>query len=196
MKRSRIRLASSVVVLAVVMGAVVLAYSAQDNPKATKAPNLSGLHDFDFLVGHWQSHQRRLKERLAGSHEWEEFDGTATVWQVLNGWGNVDDNVFKMPGGDYRGVSLRSYDPKTAQWAIWWLDGRNPFGDLDPPVKGHFENGVGTFYANDKLRGKPIRVRFIWSKITPTSCHWEQAFSPDGGKTWEVNWVMYFKRVS
>jgi hypothetical protein len=114
----------------------------------------------------------------------------------MNGWANVDDNVFKMPGGDYRGVVLRSYDPKTAQWAIWWLDGRNPFGDLDPPVKGRFEKGVGTFYAADMLRGKKIRVRFTWSRITPASARWEQAFSPDAGKTWEVNWTMEFRRVA
>ena len=112
----------------------------------------------------------------------------------MDGLANMDDNVFDMPGGTYRGVALRSYDPKSGQWAIWWLDGRNPFGDLDPPVKGRFENGVGTFYADDTLRGKPIRVRFIWSHITATSAHWEQAFSPDGGKTWEINWLTDFRR--
>ena len=99
-------------------------------------------------------------------------------------------------GDSYRGVGLRSYDPKTGQWAIWWVDSRSPHGAVDPPVKGKFANGVGTFYADDTLRGKPIRVRFTWSKITPTSAHWEQAFSPDGGKTWEVNWTMEFERVA
>jgi len=112
----------------------------------------------------------------------------------MAGWGNVDDNLINLPGDIYRGVGLRSYDPKSGQWAIWWLDSRNPFGDLDPPVKGTFENGVGTFYADDTLRGKKVRVRFTWSQITSTSAHWEQAFSPDGGKTWEVNWTMEFKR--
>jgi hypothetical protein len=194
MKRSRAKLAT--VLLTMILASIAPAHSSQDNPKPTTVSNLSGLHDFDFLVGKWTSHQRRLKERLAGSHEWEEFDGTAHNWPLLGGWSNVDENVFKMPGGDYPGVSLRAYDPKTAQWAIWWLDGRNPFGELDPPVKGHFEKGVGTFYANDTLRGKPVRVRFIWSHITPTSAHWEQAFSPDGGRTWETNWLMEFKRVS
>ena len=116
--------------------------------------------------------------------------------KLMDGWANVDDNVLKLPGDEYRAVALRAYDPKTGQWAIWWLDGRNPFGELDPPVKGHFENGVGTFYADDTLRGKPIRMRFVWSQITPTSAHWEQAFSPDGGKTWETNWTMEFRRVS
>jgi hypothetical protein len=125
-----------------------------------------------------------------------EFDGTLSMRQLMNGWANVDDNVFKIPGGDYRGVGLRAYDPKAGQWAIWWLDGRNPFGELDPPVKGCFKNGVGTFYADDTLRGKKVRVRFVWSHITPTSARWEQAFSPNGGKTWETNWTMEFRRVS
>ena len=161
-----------------------------------EAANLTGLHDFDFLAGHWQSHHRRLKERLAGSHEWVEFEGTLTMRQLMDGWANVDDNVLKLPGDEYRAVALRAYDPKTGQWAIWWLDGRDPFGELGPPVKGRFENGVGTFYADDTLRGKPIRMRFIWSQITPTSARWEQAFSPDDGKTWETNWIMEFRRVS
>jgi hypothetical protein len=161
---------------------------------AATAQDLSGLHDFDLRCGEWQVHHRRLKERLAGSHEWEEFDGTQSVWPLMDGSANADDNVLNMPGGTYRGVSLRTYDAKTGLWAIWWLDGRNPFNDLDPPVKGRFEHGVGLFYAQDTLRGKPIRVRYTWSNITATSAHWEQAFSPDGGKTWETNWITDFSK--
>lgn len=173
------------------------ALATQDSPTPTEhAANLSGLHDFDFLVGDWRVHHRRLKERLAGSHEWVEFEGTCSMRPLMGGYSNVDDNVMNMPGGAYRGVGLRAYDPKTGQWAIWWLDSRMPFNPLDPPVKGRFENGVGTFYADDTLRGKPIRMRFIWSHITKTSAHWEQAFSPDGGKTWETNWLMEFERAS
>ncbi len=193
MQRSRAALAAAL--LAAVLGSLAPAHSSQDNPQPMKNANLKGLHDFDLRVGDWTAHHRRLKERLAGSHEWQEFDGTCSFYPLLGGWANVDENVFKMPGGDYRGVSLRAYDPKTGQWAIWWLDGRNPFGELDPPVKGHFENGIGTFYADDKLRGKPIRVRFTWSKVTHDSAHWEQSFSPDGGKTWELNWITDFRRV-
>lgn len=190
------RIALAAALLAVALGSIVPAYSSQDNPKKIEAPNLSGLHDFDFLVGKWQVHHYRLKERLADNHEWVEFDGTCNNFPLMDGWGNVDDNVLKMPEGEYRGVGLRSYDPKTGQWTIWWLDSRMPSANIDPPVKGSFENGVGTFYADDTLRGKSIRVRFTWSNITPTSARWEQAFSPDGGKTWEVNWKMDFRRVS
>jgi len=164
---------------------------------AAPAGNAAGaVHDFDFLVGHWRSHHRKLKERLADNHEWVEFDGTLEMHKLMDGYGNVDDNVFEVPGETYRGVGLRAFDAKSQQWSIWWLDSRMPLGPLDPPVRGSFHNGVGTFYADDTLRGKPVRVRFIWSGITANSCHWEQAFSADGGKTWETNWVMDFTRDS
>ena len=178
------------------LGAVCMAHASQDYPapKLLK-PDLSGLHDFDLRAGEWVCHHRRLKERLAGSHEWQEFDGTQSFRLLIDGYANEDENVMNLPGGAYKGVTLRAYDPKTGQWAIWWLDGRTPFGDLDPPVKGRFVNGVGVFYANDTLRGKPVRVRFTWSNITANSAHWEQAFSPDGGKTWELNWVTDFARA-
>jgi hypothetical protein len=179
-----------------VFGATCLAQASQDNPQPpAAAPNLAGLHDFDLRAGEWVAHHRRLKERLAGSHEWVEFEGTQSFRILMDSYANEDENVLNMPGGAaYKGVTLRAYDPKTGQWAIWWLDGRDPFGDMDPPVKGRFEKGVGTFYADDTLRGKTVRVRFTWSNISATSAHWEQAFSPDGGKTWEVNWITDFKR--
>lgn len=154
----------------------------------------SGAHDFDFLMGHWRSKHCKLKERLAGSNEWIEFNGTLYAQKLMNGYANVDDNVFEVPGGTYRGVGLRAYDATTGQWSIWWLDSRFPLGPVEPPVRGNFRNGVGTFYADDEFNGKPIRVRYIWSGITATTAHWEQAFSPDGGKTWETNWLMDFKR--
>jgi hypothetical protein len=186
----------AVTALAVVPPSIPNAQANQDapSPSSDKA-DLKGLRDFDFWIGEWRVHHRRLKERLADSHEWIEFDGTSSVRKTMGGWGNMDDNVLDMPGGSYRAISLRAFDPKTGQWAIWWLDGRNPAGDLDPAVKGRFDNGIGTFYADDSLRGKPIRVRFTWSHITAKSARWEQAFSPDGGATWEINWVMDMRRA-
>lgn len=155
----------------------------------------SGVHDFDFFIGRWNVHHRRLKERLANSHDWVEFKGTAVAQAIMDGAGNIDDNVLEFPGGTYRAVSLRSFDPKARLWSIWWLDGRSPQGPLDPPVKGGFQGGVGTFYADDTLNGRPIRIRFIWSDITATSARWAQAFSADGGETWETNWTMQFVRT-
>jgi hypothetical protein len=151
-------------------------------------------HDFDFLIGQWRVHHRRLKERLAGSHEWVEFEGESRLWMTMDGHGTVDDNLIGLPGGAYRAMGIRGYDPKTQTWAIWWLDARNPH-DIEPPVVGNFQNGVGTFEGDDTFRGKPIKVRFTWSHITPNAAHWQQAFSPDGGKSWEPNWEMDFTRV-
>jgi len=112
---------------------------------------------------------------------------------ALAGQVNIDDNELALPTGPYRALTLRAFDPISATWAIWWLDSRHPH-HLDPPVVGRFEAGVGTFYGDDVLDGRPIRVRFLWHDITPTSCRWEQAFSADGGATWETNWVMTFTR--
>jgi hypothetical protein len=150
--------------------------------------------DFDFLIGRWQVHHRRLKERLAGDTSWEEFGGSSALRTLMDGRANVDDNVIDLPGGPYRAVTLRSFDPASKQWAIRWLDGRHPH-QIDVPMVGSFERGVGTFYADELFNGWPIRVRFLWSNITADSCRWEQAFSADAGRTWETNWIMDFTRA-
>ena len=149
--------------------------------------------DFDFLVGRWTVHHRRLKARLVGCTDWDEFAGSSALRALMDGRANVEDNVLELPAGHYRAVTLRSFNPQTRQWAIWWLDGRSPHV-IDAPMVGGFRRGVGTFYADEAVDGKPIRVRFLWSDITATSCRWQQAFSPDGGKTWETNWIMKFMR--
>jgi hypothetical protein len=192
MKSFRVTLAAGI--LAAAMGSIAPAHS-QDTSKPTQAAaaDLTGLHDFDFQVGEWRVHHR--VKNPADNHQWLEFDGTCSNRRLMDGWANVEDHTFNKPTGVSRGVGLRAYDPKSGQWAIWWIDGRNPFGDLDPPVKGHFDNGVGTFYSDGTLDGKPTRVRFIWSNITPTFAHWEQAYSPDAEKTWETNWIMEFRRA-
>jgi hypothetical protein len=194
MKSSRTAAAAAAIIVAALLTGIVAAFAAPNKPASAAGQDLSGLHAFDLRTGTWSSHHRRLKDRLAGSHEWEEFDGSQTWWPTLNGYGNADDNLFNTPKGEVRGVTVRAYDPKSAQWAIWWFDGRNPLGPLDPPMIGRFVGGIGTFYSDDTWRGKPIRVRFIWSAITRQGAHWEQAFSPDGGKTWETNWITDFHR--
>ena len=161
----------------------------------SEASITSSAHDFDFLVGHWTVKHRRLKQRLANSQDWEIFDGTTAASLCLGGQAIVDDNVLNLPAGVYRALTLRTYNPATHKWSIWWLDSRHP-DQPDPPLAGEFRDGVGTFFGNDTYEGKPIRVRFIWSGITASSARWEQAFSVDGGLTWEVNWLMEFTRVS
>jgi hypothetical protein len=152
-------------------------------------------HDFDLFFGSWHVKHRRLKERLAGSSEWIAFDGTCQMQPALGGSGNVDDNVFNFPPGPFRGVSVRAFDPATQTWAIWWLDSRFPH-KIDAPVVGSFKDGAGIFLADDTFNAKPIKVRYIWSRITRNSREWEQAFSPDGGKTWETNWTSSFTRTA
>lgn len=149
--------------------------------------------DFDFLAGRWHVHHRRLRERLAGCNEFQTFEGTCSTQFLLGGKGNVDDNVLNLPGGTYRAASLRVFDAHTRRWAIWWLDDRNPHV-LDTPVIGGFERGVGTFYADDVIDGRPTRIRFRWADTRSAAPRWEQAFSPDAGHTWEVNWTMTFTR--
>ena len=115
--------------------------------------------------------------------------------KILGGFGNIDDNYLEIPTGAYHAVTLRSFDVAKKQWAIWWLDGRSPW-NLDTPVLGAFAGTVGTFYADDTMDEKPIRVRFIWTVAAPDQPRWEQAFSTDGGVTWETNWTMKFKRTA
>jgi hypothetical protein len=158
-------------------------------------PNGSGDTDFDFFLGNWRVKHRRLKERLVGCNEWVEFAGTCLTQPILGGLGNIDDNVLDLPFGMYRAVTLRSFDAKTGTWSIWWLDGRNP-SRLDPPMVGRFKDGVGTFYAEDTLDGRPIHVRFQWTLPERDAPRWEQAFSSDAGHTWETNWIMDFVRAS
>jgi len=151
--------------------------------------------DFDFIQGTWRAHHRRLKERLANSTEWIEFGGTSVGQLLMNGVANMDDNVMEMPGGTYRGVSLRCFDPASGKWAIWWLDARYPH-TVDVPVIGGFEDGIGTFACDDTLRGRPIKIRYVLTPLTATTRRWEQAFSPDGGQTWETNWITHFERAT
>jgi hypothetical protein len=150
--------------------------------------------DFDFAVGDWRVKHRRLKGRLVGCNEWIKFDGHMSTHKILGGFGNVEDNLLRLPEGEYRAIAVRSFNAQSGQWFIWWLDGRFP-GQIDVPVAGQFENGVGTFYADDMLNDAPIRIRFIWSTSDKDNPRWEQAFSADGGNTWETNWTMAFSRA-
>ena len=149
-----------------------------------------GTRDFDFWMGSWKVHNRVLKERLAGSTEWVEFEATSIARPLLDGLGNEDEFRTDHDGG-FIGMSFRFYDPQKDQWAIYWADTRRP-GLLDAPVFGSFSGDVGIFEGDDTFEGKPIRMRFIWSGITTPTPRWEQAFSEDDGETWETNWIMDF----
>jgi len=153
----------------------------------------STARDFDFWMGSWRVQNRYLRKRLAGSDDWDEFEATVVAHPILDGMGNEDEFRTDYAGG-FTGMSFRFFNPTTRQWAIYWADSRRP-GLLDPPVIGAFSGDTGLFEGADTLEGKPILMRFLWSRVTTTNPRWEQAFSADGGRTWETNWVMDFTRL-
>ncbi|HZJ43599.1 MAG TPA: hypothetical protein VFD63_07525, partial [Pyrinomonadaceae bacterium] len=146
-----------------------------------------GQHDFDFEIGTWKTHLKRRLRPLTGSNTWVEYDGTSVVSKVLNGKANLVELKVDGPAGHIEGVSLRLYNPVSRQWSLNFANVVD--GSLTPPSIGEFRNGRGEFYNQDSLNGRSILVRFVISDITPNSCRFEQSFSDDGGKTWEVNWI-------
>lgn len=153
----------------------------------------SGAGDFDFLHGAWRVHHRQRRERLAGCDEWIEFSGTMEADPILSGLGNFDRNVIDLPSGRYEASTLRLFHSDTGLWSLHWIDGR--YSKFDPPLYGAFKDGVGTFFGEDSFRGRSIQLRFLWERPTPTIARWKQAFSANGGATWETNWIMEFSRA-
>ncbi|WP_425956834.1 hypothetical protein [Xylanimonas sp. McL0601] len=148
-------------------------------------------HDFDFVAGRWTSTQRRLSSVLTGSDDWYEFSATLDAQVLLDG--NATFDVLRAPEQGIEGITLRLYDGEQKIWRIWWATAR---GTLDVPVEGRFVDGVGTFECDDTWQGRPIRVRYQWLDTESPAPRWEQAFSEDGGTTWEVNWVATFRRAA
>jgi hypothetical protein len=160
---------------------------------SVEAPT-DGRNDFDFFIGTWDSRQRRLKKRLAGCDEWDEFAGVSVVHKILDGQGNFDEIIMETPTGRVVGVTLRLFDPQARLWSIYWSSTAQ--NGLTAPMVGRFEHGRGEFYDRETFEGRSIFSRFIWTSSGPDACRWEQAFSPDGGRTWETNWTADFFRRS
>ncbi|AGC42889.1 hypothetical protein MYSTI_01554 [Myxococcus stipitatus DSM 14675] len=152
-----------------------------------------GQHDFDFEIGTWRTHLKRRLRPLTGSNSWVEMKGTTVVRKVWNGRGNLVELVAEGAGGRFEGLNLRLYNPQTRQWSLHFANSRD--GTLAIPTVGEFKDGRGEFYAQERLDGRAILVRFVISNVTPDSVRFEQAFSDDGGKTWEVNWIAQDTRV-
>jgi hypothetical protein len=152
-----------------------------------------GRNNFDFLIGAWKVYHRMLTQRLKGSTEWIEFEGETVDRKIMNGLGNMDENIIHMKKGPVHAISLRLFNPASKEWSIHWSTDR--MGVLDTPMIGGFKDGRGEFYSQETHDGMHVYSRFIWSKITADSCQWEQALSDDGGKTWETHWIMEFKRA-
>lgn len=154
----------------------------------------AGIHDFDFFLGNWRVHHRRLRKRLAGSRDWDEFEGTSRCQSLLGGVVNINESESRRGGQTYSGLGIRAYDAASGQWADWYLDGGKPTA-IDAPGVGRFAQGVGTFLSDDTFEGRPIKVRGIFTPVAADTCQWEQAFSADAGRTWETNWVMRYTRA-
>jgi hypothetical protein len=172
------------------------AFSQTSTPQVNAQSSNSvrdGQHDFDFEIGTWKTHLKRLLNPLTGSTTWVEYDGTTVVRKVLNGRANLVELVVDGPAGRFEGLSLRLYNPQSRQWSLNFANAKS--GVLAQPTIGEFKNGRGEFYDQETFNGRAILVRFVISDITPNSCRFEQAFSDDGGKTWEVNWIATDTRV-
>jgi hypothetical protein len=178
---------------------------SQGSSKSATAGEPAGLHDFDFIYGKWRMPNHRLTKRLAGSHEWVDFISCDEARPLPGGVGDID--YFKASyWKDFVGVTVRTYDPKTGLWRLYWVDNRFSEGVIQPPVVGKFNGNVGIFEGPDTYNRTPIVVRYTWTlqpksapgtaeweqslnpKGAPVVASWEQAFSTDGGKTWETNW--------
>jgi hypothetical protein len=172
---------------------------AQTNPSAAKPEaqmsdnERDGQHDFDPLLGSWKYHLKRRMHPLTGSNTWVEFDGTGVCYKVWDGGADLDTVELNGPAGHIEGLTLRVYNPQSHQWRLYWANRK--VGVVDPPQVGEFKNGRGEFFAQDTINGKTILIRFVWTNLTTNSPHFEQSFSDDGGKAWEVNWITDQTRV-
>jgi lipopolysaccharide export LptBFGC system permease protein LptF len=158
------------------------------------ASRSSSEKDFDFLIGKWRVHNRKLKSRLSNCSEWTEFEAQVDCRKILNGYGNIDSFQTTIDRKSFEGMSLRLFNPNSRLWSIYWADSEKV--ELDVPQVGSFENKVGSFYARDTYEQKEIIVQFRWDASSPNTPVWSQAFSPDNGQTWEWNWYMTFNLVN
>jgi len=191
----------TVLLCATVLSIVVYALGAH-RAAATRIPKVApetgarrdGQHDFDFDFGMWKTHTARLQHPLIGSKTWIEMDGTTVVRKIWNGRGNLAVLESDGPTGHLELLSLRLYDPQAKQWSLNFATTK--VGTVSVPMIGEFRNGRGEFYDQEPFNGRTIWVRFTMFPISPNSAQSEQAFSDDGGKTWETNWINKYARIS
>jgi hypothetical protein len=183
-----------VAVLCLMLPMPALSASQAQAEAPAAAATRDGAHDFDWEIGTWKTRLRRLAKPLSESDEWLEYEGTSVVRAVLDGRANLVELEVEGPAGRIEGVSLRLYAPQAQQWSLNFANIRN--GLLTQPVLGRFRNGIGEFYGQDELDGRAILVRFVISEVTADSARFEQAYSNDGGRTWETNWIATDTRIA
>ncbi|MGZ6079823.1 MAG: hypothetical protein ACXWK4_03350 [Myxococcaceae bacterium] len=162
-------------------------------PAAAVRPARDGSHDFDFAFGRWKMRVRRLKGPLTGSRDWYEMSATTSCRPFWNGAGNVEEFEADGPTGHIQAVTVRMYSSTSRQWSLNWATSKS--GLFGAATVGEFRDGTGEFFDQEVFEGRTILVRYVWSGITKNSAHFEQAFSDDGGKTWEVNWITDQTRI-
>src|ERR1051325_414502 len=160
---------------------------------AAGAAARDGQHDFDFNIGTWKTHIRRLDKPLTGSNEWSEMSGIVSVRKVWDGRANLEEIEADGPAGHFEGLTMRLYDPKSRQWSLSWANATS--AALGTASYGGFENGRGEFYDQETFGGKTVLVRQIYSGITRDAYRFEQSFSADHGRTWEPNFVADLTRL-
>jgi hypothetical protein len=162
---------------------------AQSTSGAPLIPAIhDGAHDFDPLLGNFTFQLHYMLHPLTGTPDWTDMAGSGSCYKVWDGRANLDTIELDSAGGGHmEGLTLRLYDRDARQWRLYWANSR--IGRLDPPQVGDFRDGHGDFYTTDNINGKIVLIRFDWTRMTSGTPHFEQAFSPDGGKTWEVNWI-------
>ena len=174
----------------------ISAEPANDDAAPAKSPaggdssaGHDGQRDFDFELGSWNIHLKRLLHPLTGSKDWVDFDGTSTTRSVWGGRAELEQfhTVDPLSHNEIVGLTLRIYDTAARQWNLYWASKRT--GVVTIPTVGEFRGGVGKFYDQEPIDGKAVLVRFVWSKMDSASPHFEQSFSTDGGETWETNWI-------
>ncbi len=149
--------------------------------------------DFDYFLGTWRVEHRRLRRRLAGSNDWEEFPGRTHCQRLFGGLVNLNESISYRGGRTAYGMGLRALDEAGGRWADWYL-AASDLSRIDPPLYGRFAGGVGTFYARETYEGRPVLVRGRFSSVSESEARWDQAFSTDDGASWEINWVMRYLR--
>ncbi|HEU5459169.1 MAG TPA: hypothetical protein VFU83_01695 [Pyrinomonadaceae bacterium] len=172
---------------------LLLLIALQPFQTAAQTTKRDGQHDFDFEIGTWKTQLRRLVRPLSGSTTWVEYEGTTVVRKVWNGRANLVELKASGPAGSFEGLSLRLYNPESRQWSLNFANISD--GTLTQPTIGEFKDGRGEFYNQEKYNGRAILVRFVITKLSQDSIRFEQAFSDDGGKTWEVNWIAVDTRI-
>ncbi len=194
------KIRKSLLILALIGGSLLfatgqaLAQNTMASAQQTLPERRDGQHDFDPLIGSWKYHLKRRLHPLTGSNTWVEFEGTGVCYKIWDGRSQLDTIEVDGPEGHIEGLTLRTYNPQTHQWSLYWANSKT--GVVDPPQIGEFKDGLGEFFTQDKADGRAILIRYQWTNLSTSTPHFEQSFSEDGGKTWEVNWITDQTRVS